>query len=188
MEERLESQSASAKATADMDATGHHASVVTAKPMRKRRTKEELEAAKNKEEKKSSAEVVPSIAEELKSKRVDLRYIRDRDRELVKGVFKNFEEPGGTFKFNIRLYKGDPVTKYELTDGHIYSLPLGVARHLKKNCWYPVHARRQDKDGNFSQYIGQKVHRCSFQILDTIDLEELSLETKHIELIPSMIY
>jgi hypothetical protein len=163
--------------------------VVPKKAIRKRRTREEIELAKKKEELQKRKDI-PSISLSIKSekKKVDLDYLRDRDRELVKGIFKNFEEPGGTMRFNIRLHKGDKVEKYELEDGQIYTIPLGVARHLKKNCWYPVHAQRQDSKGMVSQYIGQKVHRCSFHILDTIDLEELSSESGHIELIPSMLY
>jgi len=103
-----------------------------------------------------------------------LKYMRDRDREVVKGKFIFHEVPGGTLSFVFKAYKEDNVERYDLTDGEIYSLPLGVARHLNKNCWYPVHAYQQDDAGKVTQKIGQKVRRCSFQSLEFIDTDDLN--------------
>jgi hypothetical protein len=98
---------------------------------------------------------------------------RDKDRELVKGIFRFHEVPGGTMSFVFRAYKKDPVERYDLVDGQVYTLPLGVAKHLNKNCWYPVHAYQQDENGKPSINVGRKVHRCSFQSLEFIDIEGL---------------
>ncbi|HXB11352.1 MAG TPA: hypothetical protein VNZ45_05155, partial [Bacteroidia bacterium] len=65
--------------------------------------------------------------------------MRDRDREKVKGIFRYHEVPGAAFAFCHRIYKEDPVEKYNLLDGEMYELPLGVARHLNEACWYPIH-------------------------------------------------
>jgi hypothetical protein len=106
--------------------------------------------------------------------KAQLKFMRDKDREMVKGKFIFHEVPGGTLSFVYKAYKEDDVERYDLTDGQIYTLPLGVARHLNKNCWYPVHAYSQDETGKVSQKIGQKVRRCSFQSLEFIDIDDLT--------------
>lgn len=101
----------------------------------------------------------------------ELEYKRDKHREKVKGIFRFHEVPGGSMSFVFKEFKGDPVQKYEMVDGEVYTVPLGVAKHLNNNCWYPVHAYSQDEEGKSSVKIGQKVKRCSFQSLDFVDLE-----------------
>ena len=98
-----------------------------------------------------------------------LKRMRDKDREKVKGIFRFYELPGGTLEFVYNKYAEDPIEKYALTDGHLCTIPLGVAKHLNKNGWYPVHAHRQEEDGKSSQHIGKKVQRFGFQSLDFID-------------------
>jgi len=104
----------------------------------------------------------------------NLRYLRDRDRELVKGIFRYHEVPGGVVMFSIRLWKEDQVEDFTLKDGEVYTLPLGVARHLNKNCWYPVHAYASDENGKQVQKISQKVRRMSFQSLEFTDMDDLT--------------
>lgn len=104
----------------------------------------------------------------------NLKYLRDKNREMVKGKFIFHEVPGGTLSFPFREFKEDKTERYDLKDGEIYTIPLGVAKHLNKNCWYPVHAYLQDEAGKVSQKIGQKVRRCSFQSLEFVDIEDLT--------------
>jgi len=107
------------------------------------------------------------------SLRKKLRYMRDKDRELVKGIFRFHEVAGGTMSFVYRAYKEDPVERYDLVDGEVYTLPLGVAKHLNHNCWYPVHAYQMNEAGKPAKNIGRKVHRCSFQSLEFVDIDDL---------------
>lgn len=103
----------------------------------------------------------------------NLRYQRDKDKEMVKGIFHFYEVPGGSMSFNFKQYKGDPVARYDLVDGQVYTLPLGVAKHLNKNGNYPVHQYLKDESGNVSMKIGQKVNRFGFQSLEFMDIEDL---------------
>ena len=107
-------------------------------------------------------------------KSVNLKYQRDKDREPVKGVFRFYEVPGGTLSFVFRAYKQDPVERFDLEDGKIYTIPFGVARHLNKNGKYPVHAYAQNESGAPSIIIGKKVARFAFQSLEFIDIEDMS--------------
>ena len=108
--------------------------------------------------------------------KINLNYLRDKHREPVKGIFRFHECPGGTHAFSFKEFKGDEVMNYTLTDGEISTVPLGVARHLNKNGWYPVHAYAKDEAGNNSMRIGQKVRRFSFQSLEFVDVEDLTPE------------
>ena len=112
------------------------------------------------------------------------RYMRDRDREKVTGVFHNYEIPGGAMEFVYREYKEDPVEKFNLVDGQVYQLPRGVVRHLNKNCWYPEYEYYSDggtrvqngmnpnvPGGNMR--VGKKVRRVSFESMEFMDLNDI---------------
>ncbi len=114
--------------------------------------------------------VTPEVKVEQKGK--DLTYMRDRDKQLVKGIFKFYEVPGGTMSFVYKKYKGDEIQKYTMVDGQVYSIPLGVAKHLNNDCWHPVHSYATDENGKPLQRISQKVNRCGFQSLEFMDYEE----------------
>jgi len=104
----------------------------------------------------------------------NLKYMRDKDREPVKGIFRYHECPGGCMEFVYKAYREDDVEKYSLVDGQMYTIPLGVAKHLNKNCWFPVHAYAMDDSGKPTMKVGQRVRRCSFQSLEFVDVDDLT--------------
>lgn len=101
----------------------------------------------------------------------DLKIQREKDRQMVRGRFMFHEVPGGTTSFPFRKYKGDPIENWTFHDGDVYTIPLGVAKHLNANCWYPIHAYSQGEKGATEVRIGQKVRRYSFQSLEFTDVE-----------------
>lgn len=115
------------------------------------------------------------------SPKKNLKYQRDKDRELVKGIFKFYEVPGGAMGFNYREYKEDPIERYDMIDGEVYSIPLGVARHLNKNGWYPEYEfvpgdpsmRNVNFSGGHTQKITKKVRRFGFQSLEFVDIDDM---------------
>jgi hypothetical protein len=109
-----------------------------------------------------------------KKQKPNLKYMRDKDREMVKGIFRFHEVPGGSMSFVYKAYKEDQVERFDLVDGEIYTIPLGVAKHLNHNCWYPVHQYAVDEAGKPVMKIGQKVRRCSFQSLEFVDIDDLT--------------
>ena len=111
-----------------------------------------------------------------KKKATNLEYLRKKYSEPVRGKFIFHEVPGGRMRFVYKEFKGQPTEAYDLVDGQIYTIPLGVARHLNKNCWYPIHQYATDENGNKLQKIGTKVRRCSFQSLEFVDIEDLTPE------------
>jgi hypothetical protein len=117
----------------------------------------------------------------------NLRYQRDKDREMVKGIFRFFEVPGGSMEFVFKAYKEDPVEKYSFYDGETYTIPLGVARHLNKNGWYPLHQHAVDEHGKPLMKIGSKVRRFGFQSLEFMDIEDLTLGDKQIVTVESIV-
>jgi hypothetical protein len=105
----------------------------------------------------------------------DLKYEADRDMELVKGVFKNHENPGEVFSFWYRGHKGHEIERYDLRDGEERELPLCVARHLRKDCWYSIDQMTIDKvTGLPVTEVGKKVRRCSFYTVGFVDYEDMS--------------
>lgn len=121
----------------------------------------------------------------LSNGKVDVEYMRAKDNELVTGIFRYHELPGGCLEFVFRKYKGDPVEKYNLYDGQVYTIPIGVAKHLNSNCSYPQYEYIKGEEGvtkveTFGQNMFMKVtswiRRCSFQSLELTDEHELELK------------
>lgn len=110
----------------------------------------------------------------VKPAKKDLKYMRDKDREMVRGIFRFFEVPGGNMGFSFRKYKEDEIETFSLNDGEIYTIPRGVAHHLSNNCWYPEHNYKMDESGKPSMQITKKKRRCSFEPLDFMDSESLN--------------
>lgn len=104
----------------------------------------------------------------------DLKWMRDRDREMVRGIFRFFEVPGGNMSFNFKKYKEDQTETFSLNDGEIYTIPRGVARHLSNNCAYPEHAYKMDEGGKNVAMISKMKRRCSFEPLDFMDMNDLN--------------
>lgn len=104
----------------------------------------------------------------------DLKYMRDKDREMVRGMFRFFEVPGGSMQFSFKKYKQDEVETFNLVDGEIYTIPRGVALHLSNNCWYPEHSYKQDEYGKPSMMISKRKRRCTFEPLDFMEANDLN--------------
>jgi hypothetical protein len=109
-----------------------------------------------------------------KKPKQNLKYLQEKNREKVKGIFKFYEVPGGSMGFVFKEFKGDPVEKYEMVDGQVYTIPLGVAKHLNKNGSYPVHAYTMQDDGKPVMQIGKKVRRFGFQSLEFVDIGDFA--------------
>lgn len=72
---------------------------------------------------------------------------KERDSELVSGIFQNLETRGGGLYFSIALYPGDEFKSYELRDGERYRIPRGVARHLSTDCYHLEYKHLQGHSG-----------------------------------------
>jgi len=99
---------------------------------------------------------------------------REKDHEMVKGIFRFHELPGGEMGFVFKKYFGDRIEKYNMKDGEVYTVPRMVARHLNTNCAYPSYDYKNDEQGRPVMGIAEKVRRCSFQSLDFIDMDEVA--------------
>jgi hypothetical protein len=106
----------------------------------------------------------PTTTTTTKSKK-NWEFERQRDRKMVRGKFQFHEIPGGEMTFNFYKYKGDPIEKYTLKDGEIYTIPLGVAKHLN-TIGLPVHEHALDENGLPLMKIGSFERRCTFQSLE----------------------
>jgi len=104
-----------------------------------------------------------------------IKAMHDRDAEMVKGIFRFYEIPGGCMDFVYKAYKEDPVERYSMHDGEVYSIPVGVARHLNKNGWYPEYSYMPGESGvqNVTK-VTKKIRRFGFQSLEFVDTADLS--------------
>lgn len=92
---------------------------------------------------------------------------KERDEKMVRGVFKNEAMKGRPLTFYFKKYPG-PILKFEFEDGHAYTIPYMVAKHLHDNCYIPVHERAQDEDGKALTIIGKKIKQYDFISPDII--------------------
>lgn len=127
-----------------------------------------------------------NLALEKKKPKESLKHQRDKDRQKVKGKFMFYEVPQGTLSFVFRKYKEDPIERFDLLDGEVYTIPLGVAKHLNSSGWYPVHQYQLDETGKPLMRIGQKVHRFGFQSLEFIDVEDVPTQVSQIVTVTPM--
>lgn len=118
-----------------------------------------------------------------------IKRMREKDSELVTGIFTNLENRAGNgslgiLKFNFKKYEEDEPVTYEFNDGQQYTIPRGVARHLNNNCYYTEYEhlpgqtgsngiRAAYNDGRLASKIQmtgiRKVHRCKFTTNDFMD-------------------
>lgn len=108
--------------------------------------------------------------EELRKK---LEYMRERDKELVKGIFRYHQKPGQTLTFTFYHYKGDQLENYKFVDGQTYSIRRDVARHLNKEGSEPVYEWIRDEQGMPTMAVKRYMNRCSFDSLDFFELEDI---------------
>lgn len=126
---------------------------------------------------------------------------REKDHELVTGLFKHNEYSGGTLRFRFKKYPRDEYKQYELVDGQRYRIPRMVAYHLNTNVHYlkyshldknlsdtsgmATHAAKMDRQSRFSDgtmgnnqsmYMIEKVKRCQFIPLE-FSTDDLGLDS-----------
>lgn len=87
---------------------------------------------------------------------------RDRDSRIVTGTFKNLEVKGGDLTFSYRKYKEDSYQTYHFEDGKTYSIPFGVASHIKEMTKRKKHAYLVDRDGKKITGVGSYDQRFEF--------------------------
>jgi hypothetical protein len=95
-----------------------------------------------------------------------LRDVEQEEKRMVRGKFIYHECPGGIMEFSFRKYKSQPLERFSLKDGEVYTIPLSVARSLNNNNWYPTYTYKNDEAGRPVTSIGERVHRTAFQSLD----------------------
>lgn len=104
-----------------------------------------------------------------------LEHQYELDHQIVKGVFKNYQQKNNQVRFPFRKYLQDPIEWYPknpantgkpafFMDGQTYEIPLMVANHLNNDCFRPIHENAQDANGRPlpETIIGSKVHRFGF--------------------------
>lgn len=105
-------------------------------------------------------------------KKLNLEFMREKDRQPVKGMFKFHEVPGGQLDMSIKIYPGDQVETYSFKDGEVKTIPLGVAKHLNKNGWYPEYSYVQGENLQNVATMTKKIRRFNFSSLEFMDIDD----------------
>lgn len=129
----------------------------------------------------------PKMSKEEAQKKI--REMRERDEEMVTGIFENKENPArdgnrGAVCFGFKKYPGQPYTFYELWDGERYTLPRMVAMHLNNGCFYKEYQHLPGEFGEagmrqasnpegrmltHNKQMARKVYRYGFKTLEFVD-------------------
>lgn len=92
---------------------------------------------------------------------------KDEDSKMVTGIFKNIEAPKGSLTFTYRKYKEEPYRTYEFQDGHTYTVPLGVAKHINNMTAVAERDYARGPDGKPLLQTIVKSKRQRYQFLST---------------------
>lgn len=103
----------------------------------------------------------------------NLRAMYEADQQPVRGVFKYYEVPGGFIELVYKKYKWDKLERYTFYDNQIYTIPLGVAKHLNTNPKYNVYQYETDPVRGAVAVVGKKVSRMGFQSLEFTDFDNM---------------
>ena len=110
---------------------------------------------------RKSNESITQISESLsqESPKERLRKLQEEETRLVRGRFRNFENPGNPLRVQIKKFKDVPMFDKIMNDNDEYEIPLYVARHLNgvdhvakelngkiNTCSYPVHGHKMIGD------------------------------------------
>lgn len=124
------------------------------------------------------------------------KYISLPTYEKVKklwGIFRNLEYPGTGISFPFRIGWKGPVKQFTFFDGLEYEIPESLVDHLNNNCAYRE-MKWISADGtetvnampiispsmpNFIKETGKVTHRFLFQITESKDKKDASINTSN---------
>jgi len=104
----------------------------------------------------------------------------EQDHQMVKGIFRSYETPGEALTFSFRKHKEDETVTVTYVDGQIYTIPMMIAKHLNRNCNYPVYKHTKDESGALIPSIGERVQRFGFQSLEFLPELDIVVESPSI--------
>ena len=107
---------------------------------------------------------------------------READERPMRIRFDFREQPGGFLEFAYKKWPGETLKVYKgatrLVDGHVYTLPVGVVKHLMSTGRYPEYKHKRDIEQTdpYSSYeVGVWRTRYTAAPLDFIADEELQM-------------
>lgn len=100
-------------------------------------------------------------------KKAYVKSLKERDCQMVTGVFRCFEPLGGTVQFTAMAYEGEVPVKYTFFDGETYTIPRYIAKRIEGEfqgvgTFYPTNTYLLDSMGNPMVGVGKKTRRFGF--------------------------
>ena len=110
-----------------------------------------------------------SLTKEEKLKYIE--HVRERDCEMVTGIFRCFEPLGGMLEMSGKAFDGEDPVKYSFHDGKEYRIPRYIAKRFENEfqgsgTWYPTHSHILDAAGKPTVNVGKKNRRFGFSSME----------------------
>jgi hypothetical protein len=107
----------------------------------------------------------------LEEKKAYVEYCKERDGEMVTGIFRSFEPVGGYVKMTCCAFNGESPVTYEMFDGMEYTVPRYIAKRFESDfqgsgTWYPTNSNILDEQGKPTVVVGKRNRRFGFSSLD----------------------
>jgi len=105
-------------------------------------------------------------------KKAYIKYLRDRDCEMVEGMFHCNEPRGGSVTLTTMPY-ADFEFSGTFCDGQTYKIPLYLAKRMNNEwqgigAWYPTHAHILDSEGKPIVHTAKKNYRFQFNSMSFV--------------------
>jgi hypothetical protein len=112
-----------------------------------------------------------------------LNHRRKKEAELVRGIFRNYENPGGYLGFTAPAFDGKPGKeeankKWEFWDTKEYTIPRGLAFHLNNNLKYPVYRNLDIPGVDALCEVESFFHRVAFHPIGFDDFDDIKTQVE----------
>lgn len=100
-----------------------------------------------------------------------IKFLKERDTEMVTGIFRCHEPSGGCVEMTAMAYDGESPIKYQFLDGQQYTVPKYIAKRFENEfqgigTWYPTHSHILDASGKPTISVGKKNRRFGFSSME----------------------
>ena len=107
-----------------------------------------------------------------------INHRRKKDAEMIRGLFINYENPGGYLGFYAPAFDGKPgkdeaMKKWEFWDRTEHTIPRGLARHLNNNLKYPVYRNLDVAGVDALCEVESYFHRAAFNPIGFDDYDDV---------------
>lgn len=114
----------------------------------------------------SKKKFAPASTEQKEETKKAIAKLQKEGEKMRKGIFEFVDAQGGWLDFSLRLYPGEPISRYRINHGEIVEIPMDLVRHLN-NVYKKVRVMNPSTDNGKGDTI-TKISRCRFTPMDVM--------------------